>query len=270
MITVSGLYVYPVKSCRGTALEQAEVVDCGFAFDRQWMVADAEGRFLSQRTQPKLARVDVRIASDALVISASGMPELRVSLDASTSAPRSVTIWRDTCLAESAGPRAARWFSEFLETGCELVRMPSTTRRPVDPSYAAAHDRVGFADGFPFLLLSQASLDELNRRLEAPVPMGRFRPNIVVTGCEPHAEDGWSSMRVADIDFRVVKPCARCVITTTDQHTGERSTEPLRTLASYRKVGGELLFGQNLIQDGRGSIHLGDPCEVRERPGDDG
>jgi uncharacterized protein YcbX len=269
MITVSGLYVYPVKSCRGIALEQAEVAARGFTFDRLWMVADADGHFLSQRTLPRLARVDVRAAGDALVISASGMPELRVLLDAATSATRTVTIWQDTCLAESAGARAARWFSEFLGTGCELVRMPPTTRRPVDPGYAGSGDQVGFADGFPFLLLSQASLDELNRRLETPVPIARFRPNIVVTGCQPHAEDGWSRITVAGIGFRVVKPCARCVVTTTDQCTGERSTEPLRTLASYRKVAGELLFGQNLIHDGRGSIHVGDICEVRERTGND-
>jgi uncharacterized protein YcbX len=269
MITVSDLYVYPVKSCRGIVLERAEVADCGFAHDRQWMVADADGRFLSQRTQPSLARVDVRVAIDSLVISATGMPDLRVPLDDAVSATRIVTIWRNTCLAESAGPRAARWFSDFLGTACELVRMPPTARRPVDPGSSDAGDRVGFADGFPFLLLSQASLDELNRRLEIPVPMDRFRPNIVLTGCEPHAEDSWSAITISGISFRVVKPCARCVITTNDQRTGERSTEPLRTLASYRKVAGELLFGQNLIQEGRGILRVGDACQVYERKTND-
>jgi uncharacterized protein YcbX len=154
--------------------------------------------------------------------------------DASSGGSRPVTIWRDTCLAESAGSRAARWFSDYLGDSFDLVRMPDATVRQVDPGYAGDGDRVGFADGFPFLLLSEGSLEELNRRLDQPVPMDRFRPNLVVTGCDPYAEDAWARLTIGELVFRVVKPCARCTITTTDQETGQRGPEPLRMLASYR------------------------------------
>jgi len=260
MITVSGLYVYPVKSCRGIPLSEARIDDRGFEFDRRWMVVDTEGRFVSQRAQPALARISQEIDGGLLRLTAHGMPVLEVQEEPAVASPRPVTIWKDTVLAESTGPRAARWFSNYLGAGFELVRMPETSVRRVDPRYSDDADRVGFADGFPFLLLSEGSLDGLNRRLERPVPMDRFRPNIVVGGCDPHAEDSWSSVRIGEVSFRVVKPCARCVITTTDQLTGERSPEPLRTLATYRRQGGGVMFGQNLIHDGPGVIRVGDRC----------
>jgi uncharacterized protein YcbX len=178
-----------------------------------------------------------------------------------------VAIWKDQCVAVAAGAEADAWFTALLGTPCRLVTMPSSTVRQVDLGYAEPGDPVGFADGFPFLLISQGSLDELNRRLEHPVPMDRFRPNIVVDGCEPHAEDGWSRVTIGEISFRVVKPCARCVITTTDQQTGERGREPLRTLATYRRVGNKVLFGQNLIHDGVGAVRVGDPCVVEPKAG---
>lgn len=262
MIRVSALTCYPVKSCRGIDLESAEVSERGLRHDREWMVVDAEGRFLSQRTRPELARVRVALASDRLLLSAPGMDELAVHLAPAGSANRTVTIWRDTVIAESAGGDAARWFSHLLGTRCELVRMPAGSPRRPDPDRSRRDDRVGFADAFPFLLLSEASLAELNRRLERPLPMDRFRPNIVVAGCAPHAEDSWRTLRIGPVLFRVAKPCARCVITTTDQETGARGPEPLRTLATYRTVDGQVLFGQNLLHEGRGTIRVGDPCEV--------
>jgi uncharacterized protein YcbX len=261
MITVSALYVYPVKSCRGVSLTEAAVADRGFAHDREWMVVDTDGRFVTQRVRPALALVVATVDDDGLRLTAPDMPELVVS-HASPGSSRPVTVWRDTCLAESAGVRAARWFSDYLGDSFDLVRMPDTTVRRVNPGYAGEGDRVGFADGFPFLLLSEGSLDELNRRLDQPVPMDRFRANIVVAGCDPHAEDTWSRLTVGELVFRAVKPCARCVITTTDQLTGHRGAEPLRTLAGYRKVGNEVLFGQNLVHEGRGVVRVGDSCAV--------
>ncbi len=262
MIRVSALTCYPVKSCRGIALESAEVTERGLRHDREWMVVDAEGRFLSQRTRPELARVRVALASEGLLLSAPGLEELTVPLACPDKSDRTVTIWRDTVVAESAGKDASRWFSRLLGAPCELVRMPADSRRRPDPGRSRPDDRVGFADAFPFLLLAEASLAELNRRLERPVPMDRFRPNIVVAGCAPHAEDSWTTLRIGPVLFRVAKPCARCVITTTDQETGTRGPEPLRTLATYRTVDGRVLFGQNLLHEGRGTIRVGDPCEV--------
>lgn len=268
MITVSGLFTYPIKSCRGITLRAAEVVARGIAHDREWMVVDSAGRFMTQRDWPSLARVVVSFMPDGLSIETDGKPRLDVTHPTPTAARRQVTIWKDSCTSRSAGPETAEWFSDLLGTDCELVWMPPEESRQVDPDFARHGDRVGFADGFPFLLISQASLDELNRRLERPVPMDRFRPNIVVDGCAPHAEDGWESMTIGDVVFTVVKPCARCVITTTDQRTGQRTPEPLRALATYRSRKGAVLFGQNLVHSGRGEIRVGDVCLIEPRRGD--
>jgi len=262
MITVTGLYIYPVKSCRGLTLERADVADRGFAHDREWLVVDATGRFMTQRDWPALARVTASLRPDGLTLEARGMPQFEVPTPPPPMVLRQVTIWKDSCIAGFAGSEAASWFSQLLETSCELVWMPPEESRQVELDYAQPGDRLGFADGFPFLLISQASLDALNRRLARPVPMDRFRPNIVVDGCEPHAEDGWSTITIRGIIFSVVKPCARCVITTADQRTGQRSPEPLRTLASYRTSNGKVLFGQNLVHSGRGEIQLGDVCLI--------
>jgi len=263
MIQVSGLRVYPVKSCRGIALDEAEVVATGFAHDREWLVVDRHGAFMTQRDWPALARVEVALEPDGLRLSSDGLPPIAVAADADFGG-RTVEIWGDRCAAVCAGAIPARWFSELLGADCELVRMPASTIRQVDLRRAAPGDRVGFADAYPFLLLSGASLEELNRRLDGPLPMDRFRPNIVVGGCGPHAEDRWSRIAIGEVSFRVVKPCARCVITTTDQRTGERGREPLRTLATYRVIDGKVLFGQNLVHDGPGTIRVGDECRVVE------
>ena len=265
MITVTGLFTYPIKSCRGISLRTAEVVERGIADDRAWVVVDPSGRFMTQRDWPSLARVVVSLLPGGLSIEADGKPRLEVATPTTTVANRRVTIWKDTSTSCPAGREAAAWFSDFLGTDCELVWMPPGEARTVDPDVARASARVAFADGFPFLLVSQASLDELNRRLARPVPMDRFRPNIVVDGCAPHAEDDWARVTIAEVVFSVVKPCARCVITTTDQRTGLRLSEPLRTLADYRLSAGEVLFGQNLVHSGRGVIRVGDLCLIGAR-----
>ena len=266
MISISGLYIYPVKSCRGIALDEAEVGPTGFVHDRQWLVVDSHGTFMTQRDWPALAQITAAISADGLRLSADGMPTIVLPWHAGAETVKTVTIWRDRCAAVTAGPQAAEWFSDFLETPSQLVRMPASTFRQVERAFAQEGDQVAFADGYPFLLISQASLDELNRRLDEPLPMDRFRPNIVVQGCEPHAEDGWRRITVGGVGFRVVKPCARCVMTTIDQAKGARGREPLRTLATYRRVGGEVLFGQNLIQDGGGTVRMGDECVVTDWP----
>jgi uncharacterized protein YcbX len=175
---------------------------------------------------------------------------------------RRVTIWGDEVDAVMAPARVGEWLSDFLGARYHLARIPDSSVRAVDGEYGVPGDRVGFADAFPFLIISQASLDDLNDRLAAqgtrPLPMNRFRPNLVIDECPAFAEDGWSHVRIGDIGFRVVKPCARCVITTTDQDTGVTSREPLRTLATYRRVGTKVMFGQNACHDAVGELRVGD------------
>ena len=261
-IHIGELRIHPVKSCRAIRLEAAEVDDRGLRFDRRWMVADPDGRFLTQRHHPRLATVAPALDGDALELTAPGMPALRVPAEPAGGPAVEAEIWGDRVAAVTAGDEAAEWFSAVLGTSSRLVGMPHATRRQVSRRHGRPGDLVSFADGYPLLLISQGSLDELNRRLETPVPMDRFRPNLVVDGCPPHAEDGWSTLRAGGVTLHNVKPCARCVITTTDQLSGERGPEPLRTLATYRTVDRKVMFGVNLVHDGRGVLRVGDGVEV--------
>jgi uncharacterized protein len=261
-LRLSGLYVYPIKSARGIPLDQSEVDQFGLEHDRRWMVVDAAGRFLSQRSHPRLALVVPSIRDDRLLINAPGMPTLDLPLRPADSVTARVTIWRDTCDSSWLGEKPARWFSEVLQYSCSLVHMSSSVLRPANPVFAPEGTPISFADAYPFLLISEASLDDLNRRLAAPLPMNRFRPNLVIGGGEPYQEDGWRRIVIGGLGFRVVKPCERCVVTTTDQTTAERGQEPLRTLATYRKRGTEVMFGQNVVHDHGGRLRLGDPVRL--------
>lgn len=261
---IGRLFVYPIKSLGGMELDDAEVETRGFRHDRRWMLVDKSGEFLSQRRYPRMALARARIEGERLVVDASGMPALELPLRPEPGATVPVSVWGDEVEAASCGGDADHWFARFLGASCRLVHMSDETERIVDPEYARAGDRVGFADGFPFLVLSQASLDDLNARLETPLPVNRFRPNIVVAGCVPYEEDRWRRVRVGDVGFRVVKPCSRCAITTVDQGSGEKGKEPLRTLATYRKAGDKVFFGQNAIPDSTGRLSVGDAVEVVE------
>ena len=212
-----------------------------------------------------MALVRPRLIDNGLLeLSAPGMPLLTVAPSLRHDHV-DVSIWSDRCVAIDEGPSPAEWLSAFLDVRCRLVRFPDDAKRPVDPEYGGPNDQVGFADGFSFLLTSRASLDDLNQRLAAPLPMNRFRPNIVVGGGEAFEEDLWKRIRIDDITFAVVKPCARCVTTTVDQQTGEASREPLRTLATFRNVAGRgVMFGQNLIHDQSGTLHVGAEVAVIE------
>jgi uncharacterized protein len=259
---LSGLYVYPIKSMGGIPLEAWDVDGRGLRYDRRWMLVDEDGRFISQRELPRMALISVRIDPARLVVDAPGMPSLKLPLGHTTGEIMPARIWDDVVEVSPVAEDADRWFGAFLGVRCTLVSLPDESVRPVDPDYGEAGDQVGLADGFPFLLISQASLADLNARLEHPLPINRFRPNLVVGGCEPFAEDGWSRVRIGSITFRVVKPCSRCVITTVNQTTAATSKEPLRTLARFRRVGTKVLFGQNLIHDRAGTLHTGDPVEI--------
>ena len=262
-IHLSGLYIYPIKSCRGISLDAWEVDGRGLRLDRRWMLVDGDGRFPSQRELPRMALIGVRLGSEGLAVDAPNMPTLDLPLEPATDDLIPARIWNDVVMASSAGEEAERWFSTFLGVECVLVRLSEGSARPVDPGYGTLDDQVHLADGFPFLLISEASLADLNARLDRPLPMNRFRPNLVLEGCGPFAEDGWEVVRIGKITFRVVKPCARCIITTVDQATGAKAREPLRTLATFRRDGNEVLFGQNLIHDkDRSTLRVGDPVEV--------
>jgi len=257
-ITIAGLYIYPIKSCRGTALERALLTNAGLQHDREWMIVSPAGRFLTQRDTPRLALVVPRIGKDQLTLEAPGQPPLNVPLDAGGER-RTVTVWRDHCAALDAGPAAAHWFSEFLGRPAHLVRFAPEGRRPTDAAWSQGLDGESrFADGFPLLVLSRASLDDLNARLPAPLPLDRFRPNLLLDGTEPYAEDRLASLTCGRVELRLVKPCTRCAITTTDQATATiAGDEPLRTLRTYRwdaQLHG-VTFGQNaIVAGGAGDI----------------
>jgi MOSC domain-containing protein len=262
-VHLSGLNIYPIKAARGIQLHQSEVDEFGLRYDRRWMVVDETGQFLSQRSHARLTLVVPSIQGGALRVDAPGMPSLETSLDPSPSVSTRVTVWDDSCEATWIGEKAASWFSEFLDCSCSLVHMDDAMVRPADPAFASQGSRVSFADGFPFLLISEESLADLNRRLAEPVPMNRFRPNLVVAGGQAYQEDEWDTIEIGGIPLHLVKPCGRCVVTTTDQATGERGKEPLRTLATYRKRNGEVMFGQNVVHEKPGRLRVGDPVLIR-------
>lgn len=259
---VTALNVYPVKSCAGTPLDIAELDKRGIRHDREFMLVDERHRFVTQREQPRLALVKPVRGETTLSLSAPGMPRFDVEPQDSDRYP--VTIWRDCVTAADQGDLVAEWFSTYLNTSLRLVRLPDDVLRPVDKQYATRpEDQLNLADGYPILLISEESLADLNRRLAEPVPMNRFRPNIVIHGTEvPYAEDEWSEIQIGEVAFHVVKSCARCVTTTTNQSTAERGPEPLRTLASYRQVPRGVLFGQNLIHAAPGRIRVGDSVVI--------
>jgi uncharacterized protein YcbX len=264
-VTLSGLYVYPIKSCAGISLQRSELTATGLLHDRRWMLVDETGEFMSQRAHPRMALISTSISESHLTVGAPGMPDLRVPLQQEDENLMDVEVWGDANKGAPVGETADHWFREFLRFPCRLVRKPEDDPRPVDSIYAESGDQASFADGFAFLLVSEASLGDLNGRLAEPLPMDRFRPNFVVGGCDPYAEDGWDRMRIGDVPFRVAEGCPRCAITTTDQETGERGKEPLRTLATYRKFDGEVYFGRNLIHDALGTVSVGDAVETTPR-----
>ncbi|UXI69395.1 MOSC domain-containing protein [Tahibacter amnicola] len=261
--TLSELHLYPVKSCAPLPSASATVEKRGLIHDRRWMIVDADGKFVTGRQHARLPLLQAEPVAGGLRMSAPGMPPVTVA-EPADGARCAVNVWRDSIDAVAADSTASEWVSRFLGQPARLVFMDAAARRPVDPTYAQAEDEVSFADGFPVLLISQAALDHLNARLATPISILRFRPNLVVDGTAPHAEDQWRRVRIGEVEFDVVKPCTRCVFTTVDPARGERdpSGEPLRTLTTYRRSPSGVTFGQNLIPRGSGVIHRGDAVHV--------
>lgn len=263
---VTAINVYPIKSCRGVPLTETVVEPRGLEHDRRYMLVDGKGRFLSQRAQPRLAAIRVRIDGDGLLVEAPEQPELRLPLALPAERECRVRIWRDSLEAGLAEPSVNRWFTRYLGFDCGLVHMAAHQHRALDHEAAGFDDEVSFADAAPLLLTSQASLDELNARLARKVSMRRFRPNVVVSAAPAFAEDGWGRIRIGRrVELDVAWPCRRCVVTTIDPDTGERAPdgEPLETLKAFRRGRGGVMFGQNLIPRALGEIRVGDEVTLQ-------
>jgi uncharacterized protein YcbX len=260
---LGSLRIYPLKSAAPLFPERATVTARGLVGDRRWMIVDAAGRFVTARKHPRLVLIRAAQEGDGLFLQAPGMPDVRIAPDAQAARVDAI-VWNDTVAAQVTTCEADGWISDYLGFDARFVHMDAEVSRAVDANYAKQGDVVGFADGFPLLLITQAALDGLNARLAEPVAMRRFRPNLVVDGAAAHAEDGWRSIRIGEVCFDVVKPCARCVLTTVDPDTGcfDAQGEPLRTLIGYRRGPKGVMFGQNLIPRGAGTIALGDAVEV--------
>ncbi|KAG2684996.1 hypothetical protein I3843_10G100500 [Carya illinoinensis] len=288
---VSSIFIYPIKSCRGISLLRAPITATGFRWDRQWVVVNAKGRACTQRVEPRLALVVVELPSEAfiegweptessyMVLKAPGMNVLKVSLSKPHGTADGVSVWEWSGSALDEGDEASQWFSDFLGKPCRLVRFNTASEtRPVEPEYAPGH-KVLFSDMYPYMLLSQGSLDALNELLNNPIPINRFRPNILVDGCEPFAEDLWTEIRINNFTFQGVKLCSRCKVPTINQETGIAGPEVSEALKAFRsdtvlrptqKRKGKVYFGQNLVwkdsltvAEGKGKvIKVGDPVYV--------
>ena len=269
-ITVRSLHLHPVKSCRGFVVNEAVIDAFGLADDRRFLIVDSACHFLTQRSDARIALIEATFEDGSLLLRTPNAREFRLSLETPSAGERSVTVWRDTVMAGDMGDGAAEWLSAVLGKPARLVRAGADfARRVPRDRIPAAHVGslpdvpVAFVDAFPLLVISEASLEHLNSQLGTPLPMNRFRPNIVVSGPSAHAEDQWKVVRVGGVEFRAGGDCGRCVVTTTDQLTGERGAEPLVTLGKYRRDGrGAITFGQYWMPCGLGTIRIGDTVEV--------
>jgi uncharacterized protein len=271
-IRLSALHIYPIKSARGLSLPEAELTGRGLAHDRRFMLVDAEGLFLTQRQLPAMARLVPALQLPAagatqrqatLRVTFDALAPLEVPLTPTSGTPCEVRVFQDRVHAIDLGAEPAAFFGAALGRPARLVYMPDDSLRAVHREYAETHDIVSFADGFPYLLASETSLDALNARLSERVPMNRFRPNLVVSGAAAFAEDGWQQIRVGTVTFEVKKPCTRCAIITTDQERGERAAkDPLTALAGFHTWQGKAAFAQNLLCRATGTLRVGDEIEV--------
>lgn len=261
MIRLSQLAIYPIKSTSQIALSKAQMGPFGLEQDRRWMLVDKNGVMLTQRKHPRMCLIKSSLEFSHLVISAPDMASITIPTVNSGRFIKT-TVWDDTCNAYDCGNESSEWFSSFLNTPARLVYFPQDEVRQVDLTYANKGDITAFSDGFPYLLISQASLDDLNSRLALPVEMKRFRPNLVITGTEPFAEDNWKKIRIGDVIFKLVKPCSRCAIPSINPDTAEKSADVVKTLAAYRMRENKIFFGQNVIAEGFGELEVGMPVEI--------
>lgn len=265
---VAKLFRYPLKSAGGVYCDEVELDRFGVRDDRRWMIIEPSGRPLTQREHPPLALLRARPTEDGLHVEWRGpgaSREIDVQRPARTACRRPVTIWGDTVHLPRADDGANDWLSEAIGREAHFAWMPGDVERPVNPRYAEPGDRTSLTDGYPLHLIGSGSMDDLNARLETPVGVERFRPNLYIEGPPPFDEDSWREVRIGECRVRVVKPCPRCAVTTVDPATGTRGKEPLRTLSDFRQREGGVMFGQNALHDGTGTLRVGDPVEVVSR-----
>ena len=256
---ISELSIYPLKSATGVSVKELTLTSRGPSFDRHWMVVNSNNRFITQRQKSSMCLITTQLVENTLVLNAPAMKELIVEQNQQT---RCVEVWDDQVEAYDCGEQAATWISNYLGIDCRLVSMPDDCKRLVDPHYAKQQETVSFADGFPSLIISQASLDDFNTKLEAPITMQHFRPNIVIDDCPPFAEDQWQAINVNDITLSLVKPCSRCIIPAIDPTTGKKRMDILQALNTHRRRDNATYFGQNALHDKPGVIRVGDKVEV--------
>jgi len=255
---VASIHIYPIKGIKGIELQKVAIKPRGPAHDRRWMLVDEQGRFLSQRQVPEMGKIRASVTHKGLRVHMRGAGEIAIGVPAADASRLKVAIWRDDVEAVHASARADRWFSAVMGRPCRLVYMDRLAIRAADPGQAT----VSFADGYPLLLTSVQSLNDLNARMTTPLSMKRFRPNIVIDGFSAFAEDQWHEIQVGAVRFRVVKSCARCVVTTIDPETSKAGREPLRTLSTFRKRGSAVYFGENLVPAEEGILSVGDAVSV--------
>ncbi|GAB3931596.1 MOSC domain-containing protein [Mucilaginibacter myungsuensis] len=262
MLTISSLFIYPIKSLGGISLTSSQITSRGLLYDRRWMLINDDNKFISQREYPQMALCKTELVPDGIKVVFKHNDDILIPFDAPAIGRAEVTIWDDTCTADIVCLEAAEWFSKVLGVNCRLVYMPEDSRRPVDPEYAPDDKINSFSDGYPCLLIGEASLTDLSERCGEIILMDRFRPNIVFTGGAPYAEDEMAHFKINNIDFYGVKICARCPIPGIDQETAARTKEPLKTLARYRKKNNKIYMGQNLIHTGEGTLNIGDVLHI--------
>ena len=292
---LSSIYVYPIKSLKGISVPSAKVEERGLELDRRWMLTTPDGMFFTQREFPRMATISTSVKGDGLLVMSPDVGELSIPFEPDRGERQQVTVWQSVCEGLVYKGAVSEWFADVLKTKCQLVYMPDKTKRHINPRFDRGEDIVSFADGYPLMVIGEESLNDLNSRLREnhdhnrevadladfePLPMNRFRPNLVISGSDPYAEDGWRTIRIGEAMFHSTKPCERCVITTIEQSTGEfEGKEPLKMLATYRQakilmpdrfetlgVGANaVLFGQNLVGESVGSrVSVGDTVDVLE------
>ncbi|AYL94862.1 MOSC domain-containing protein [Mucilaginibacter celer] len=262
MLQVSQLFIYPVKSLGGISVPSAEATSRGFKHDRRLMLVNEHGHFMTQREFVKMALLKTAIETHGIRVSNQNGDSVLIPFDIDKQPLHQFAVWDDTCMGQYIDNKIDEWFTQTLDIKCRLVYMPDDSEREVDQRYAKPGMITSFADAYPFLLIGQASLDDLNKRMALPLPMDRFRPNIVFTGGDAYGEDLMNEIKIAGITFYGAKLCARCVLTTIDQQTAAKAKEPLKTLASYRMKNNKIMFGQNLVHENTGTISVGDELKV--------